>query len=306
LAFEFTFPFDYTYSSGASFFTRKPFMKKIVVASLFMALTLPAYADEGTKPEAKTFRVPYRLTNTNHVLLRAKINGKGPYNFIVDTGAPALFVTTGVAKKLGVAADKEGWGKFERFEIEGGVVLKDFKGRIENPFQLEGMNGLGLAGAELHGIIGYTLLARYRLEFDFTKHKMGWTPLDFKPPQPVGLGGRGAAPGGLDAMASVMKILGAFMGKKPEQEIRLRGFLGFRLEKNGDHIVVTAVLAKSPAADAGLKVGDRITKFQGRSIDSVDSVHRAATTLRANESAKLEVKRDGEDQTIVIKSARGL
>src|SRR5438132_11708688 len=172
-------------------------MKRLIAALLLLVLALPAGADEAKKPEQKTFRVPYRLTNTNHVLLRVKINGKGPYNFIVDTGAPALFVSTGVAKKLGVNADREGWGKFERFEIEGGVVLKNFKGRVENPFQLEGMNGLGLAGAELHGIIGYTVLARYRLEFDFTKHKMGWTPLDYKPAQPIGLGGPGAAPGGL-------------------------------------------------------------------------------------------------------------
>jgi hypothetical protein len=280
-------------------------MKKFVAVLLLLALALPAFAGAEKKSAPKTNRVPYRLTNTNHVLLRVKINGKGPYNFILDTGAPALFVTTGVAKKLGVKSDKEGWGKFERFEIEGGVVLKDFKGRIENPFQLEGMNGLGLAGAELHGIMGYTLLARYRLEFDFTKHKMGWTPLDFQPPQPIGLG-PGAAPGGLDAMASVMKLLGALMGKKPEPEIRLRGFLGFGLEKKGDDVVVTAVLAKSPAADAGLKVGDHIMKFQERSIDSVESLHRAAAKLSAYESARLQVIRDGEPQTLNIKTARGL
>src|SRR5947208_5859831 len=172
-------------------------MKKLIVALTMLVAVLPAWADDTGKKAPRTYHVPYRLTNTNHVLLRAKINGKGPYNFILDTGAPALFVATGVAGKLGVKADRENWGKFERFEIEGGVVLKDFKGRIENPFQLEGMNGLGLAGAELHGIMGYTLLARYRLEFDFTKHKMSWTPLDFQPPQPIVLG-PGAAPGGLD------------------------------------------------------------------------------------------------------------
>src|SRR5437870_2073947 len=234
-------------------------MKKFISGLAVLVLALPAGADEVTKAEQKTFRVPYRLTNTNHVLLRVKINGKGPYNFIVDTGAPALFVSTGVAKKLGVTANGEGWGTFERFEIEGGVILKDFKGRVENPFQLEGMNGLGLAGAELHGIIGYTVLAKYRLEFDFTKHKMGWTPLDFKPPQPLGLGGQGA-PAGLDAMGALMKFVGALMGKRPEQEIVLRGFLGIGLGEMGDDVVVTGVLPKSPASDSGLKVGDRINK----------------------------------------------
>ena len=30
------------------------------------------------------------MTTFQHVLVRAKINGKGPFNFILDTGAPAL------------------------------------------------------------------------------------------------------------------------------------------------------------------------------------------------------------------------
>ena len=37
------------------------------------------------------------------------------------------------------------------------------------------MNGLGLAGVELHGMIGYNVLARYRMEIDFTRDKMTWT-----------------------------------------------------------------------------------------------------------------------------------
>jgi len=280
-------------------------MKQIIAGFILLMLAVPAGADLADKSEQKTYRVPYRLTNTNHVLLRVKINGKGPYNFIVDTGAPALFVSTGVAKKLGVTANGEGWGTFERFEIEGGVILKDFKGRVENPFQLEGMNGLGLAGAELHGIIGYTVLAKYRLEFDFTKHKMGWTPLDFKPPQPLGLGGQGA-PAGLDAMGALMKFVGALMGKRPEQEIVLRGFLGIGLGEMGDDVVVTGVLPKSPASDAGLKVGDRINKFQGRSVSSIAAVHRAAAKLAAEETARFEIERDGKVQTIKIKAGRGL
>ena len=54
--------------------------------------------------EAKTYDVPYRMTNFNHVMVRAKINGKGPFNFIIDTGAPLLYVSTAVGKKLGLSA----------------------------------------------------------------------------------------------------------------------------------------------------------------------------------------------------------
>src|SRR5262249_15631355 len=122
-------------------------------------------ADEAKKSQTTTsYQVPYRLTDTKHILVRAKINGKGPFHFIVDTGAPALIVSTGAAKKAGVTPDKRGWGTFDKFEIEGGVVADKAKARIEDPFQLEGMNGLGLAGVHLDGMVGYTLLAKYRLE----------------------------------------------------------------------------------------------------------------------------------------------
>ena len=51
------------------------------------------------------FQVPYRLTETNHFLVRARINGKGPFNFLVDSGAPALFIATETAKKIGIKPD---------------------------------------------------------------------------------------------------------------------------------------------------------------------------------------------------------
>ena len=92
---------------------------------------LPRAAGRGEEPAKKppqSFQVPYRLTKPKHLLVRAKINGKGPFNFIVDTGAPALFVAVPVARKLGVKPDDKDWGTFDRFEIEGGVVLTKIKG----------------------------------------------------------------------------------------------------------------------------------------------------------------------------------
>src|SRR5262249_46376693 len=135
--------------------TRRSPMRLLLAAIglTFGALAPPLAAQEAKKPTdaGKTFQVPFRLTDTKHVLGRAKINGKGPYNFILDTGAAALFVATAVCQKLGIKEDGENWGTFDRFEIEGGAVLEKFRGRVEDPFQLEGMNGLGLAGVTLHG-----------------------------------------------------------------------------------------------------------------------------------------------------------
>jgi hypothetical protein len=271
---------------------------------LFLAFTAPSLADQAKKADGKIFQVPYRLTDTNHILVRVKINGKGPYHFILDTGAPAVFVSTAVCRKLGVTADKDGWGTFERFEIEGGVVHKAARARVEDPFQLEGMNGLGLAGAELHGIIGYTLLARYRLGFDFTKHKLTWTPLDFEPPLPQGLDGKGAT--SMDAMGNLVKMLGLLLGKKPQPQVVLRGFLGIALEDVEQGVVVRDVLAQSPAAKSGLKIGDRIARFQGKAVHSVPDVQRLVAKLAPDDTARLTIERGADTHTIEIKAGKGL
>src|SRR5947209_17519052 len=108
-------------------------------AALALGLAPPARAAEKPRVAPTSFQVPYRLTVPKHLLVRAKLNGKGPFNFILDTGAPALFVATAAAKKVGVEPDATGWGVFDRVEVEGGVVLPHVKARIEDPFQLEGM-----------------------------------------------------------------------------------------------------------------------------------------------------------------------
>jgi hypothetical protein len=274
-----------------------------VAALLFV---LPVRADDPPKTEAKSHEVPYRLTVPKHVLVRAKINGKGPFNFILDTGAPALFVATKVCRKLGIEPDRRGWGVFNKFEIEGGVVLNKLKGRVEDPFQLEGMNGLGLAGAELHGIIGYDVLARHRMEIDFTRDKMVWTPLDYTPAPPQGMGGRGGAAGGLEVVGTMMKMLGSFVGAKATPDVTPRGFLGLEVADGEDNPVVKAVLEKGPAARAGLKVGDVITRFAGRRVSDRDDIVRLSKKLPASTEVKVTVKRGDDTKELSLTTAEGL
>ncbi len=279
-----------------------------------LCLGPPLVAAEAKKPALKSFRVPYRLTDTHHVLVRVKINGKGPFNFIIDTGAPALFVATAVGKKLGVSPDAKGWGTFDRFEIEGGVVETKLKGRVETPFQLEGMNALGAAGAELHGILGYNVLARYRMEFDFTRDTMTWTRLDFDPGVPKGLGRKGGAPGGLDTVGSILKMMGALLPRRLPPDVAYRGFLGVELghpRGKDEGVLVKKVLAGGPAdrgkdGQGGLKAGDLITHLQGDDITDLDDFRPLAAKLRAGKEARFTVKRAGKPVTVVVTVGEGL
>lgn len=277
-----------------------------LVAGL-LGLAPPVRADDAKKLGPKRFEVPYRLTVPKHILVRAKINGKGPFNFILDTGAPALFVSTKVCKKLGVKRGKNGWGTFDRFEIEGGVVMEKAKGRIEDPFQLEGMNGLGLAGAELHGVIGYNILAKYRMEIDFTRAEMTWTDLNWTPRAPMGIGGKGGQ-GGLEIMGTIMATLGKFLGRKATPDYAFRGFLGFGVGEDDGAVVVKNVLAKGPAGAGGLKAGDRLVKFKKRSVYGLDGLQELVRNVAPGDKIAIKVQRgaDKKEVDLTITAGEGL
>jgi hypothetical protein len=271
-----------------------------------LGLAPPAWPAEAGSDKPKSHEVPYRLTIPKHVLVRAKINGKGPFNFILDTGAPALFIATAAGKKAGLKPDRNGWATVDRFVIEGGVVLKKMRARVETPFQLEGMNGMGLAGAEVHGLIGYDILARYRMTIDFTRDKLIWVPLAHKPPPFLGKDRKSGGQGGMEVFGSIMKVLGRFLGRKHTPDISLRGFLGVTLVEGDEFPVVKAVLARGPAGRAGLKVGDQISRLAGRGVYTPEDVARRALQLRPGATVELTVLRGKETKRIIVKVGEGI
>lgn len=275
---------------------------RIILVLLGVALFVSSAAPDEPKKKGATFQVPYRLTDTKHVLVRAKINGKGPFNFIVDTGAPALFVGTASAKKAGLEPDEAGWGVCNRFELEGGLVIDKAKGKVADPFQLEGMNKLGLAGAELHGVIGYNLLARYRITFDFSKDKLTWTELDFMPAEPRGIGGKDA---GVDALGGLVKVMATLLGKQLERETRFRGFLGVELAEKDGAVFLTTVLPDSPAAVAKLRAGDRLAAIGGKEVGTAEDVQRLLRGRAAGEMIELNVGRNNKEMLVKVKLGEG-
>jgi S1-C subfamily serine protease len=89
-----------------------------------------------------------------------------------------------------------------------------------------------------------------------------------------------------------------------------RPFLGIRGRATTDGVLVEEVQAGTPAAEAGLKGGDRqaidqrdgsvvvlggdvLTKVDGRAVRSMDDVHSALAGLRPGQLVPVEVKRDG-------------
>lgn len=279
--------------------------RRWLVVLVVWGAAFPAWADEPKKA-AKPHPVPYRLTDTQHILVRVKINDKGPFNFIVDTGAPIMFVATAVGKKIGLHNEGKGLAVIDKLEFEGGLVQTKVKCRVETPFQLEGMNGMGLAGAELHGIIGYTVLARYRMQFDFTKDKMLWTPLAFDPPPPVGLGPKAGAQGGLEMIGTLMKFVGFLSGMKPAGPPQPRGFLGMEVAEGKETLTIGKVLESGPASTGGLKAGDVLLEVDGKKVKTAADLQRLTAQIVAGQTIVFIIRRDEEKQEVKITAGDGL
>ncbi len=280
----------------------------LLIAMLFVAPVAlqaqEAKKDADKKTDAKPVLVPFRLTDTNHTMVRIKINGKGPFNFIVDTGCPVLLIAEPVGKEVGLKVEK-GWAVLDKLELEGGLELTKVKARVETPFQITGMNRMGLAGVELHGMIGYTVLAKYKMDFDYTKKQMTWTPLAFDPPPPRPLGGK-ASTAGMDTMVALVEVMSFLAGGGLPPAPQPRGFFGFELEEKDKAVYVANVLKKSPAAEAGLQKGDRIVMAQGKEVGSIDAVLRQASKLTAGKTLSLTIERKSEKQDLKITAGPGL
>jgi putative serine protease PepD len=71
-------------------------------------------------------------------------------------------------------------------------------------------------------------------------------------------------------------------------------YMGVRIEDVSNGARVTRVVSGSPAAKAGLKVGDVVTSFAGKRIASADDLTAAVTASKPGEKAAVTVQRKGE------------
>jgi len=136
------------------------------------AMPAPPPPDFTLPGAATSITVPFQLLN-NHIYLDVKLDGKGPFRVLCDTGG-ANIVTPEVAKTLGLApqgalqgrgvgekSEDVGLVKLATLEI-GGAVLKD---------QVFAVFDLGpLAGAEgvpQNGLVGYEVFKRFVARVDY-------------------------------------------------------------------------------------------------------------------------------------------
>lgn len=87
----------------------------------------------------------------------------------------------------------------------------------------------------------------------------------------------------------------------------IHSWLGFQVttrlnDLDSDEVILSKVHEEAPAAQAGLKKGDRLLAIGGREINEVTDVRGAIFFTRANQFTSIKFERDGEIREVSVKT----
>jgi hypothetical protein len=267
--------------------------------TLVLAWPLAARAETPTKPVT----VPFELLRSGHMAVQVKINGKGPYRLIFDTGAPVTLLNNKVAREAGLLKGVAkpafsffgamGDVKVRSLEV-GGLEAKDTSAIVMDHPLLEVMaKKLG----PLEGIVGFPFFARYKVTLDYQARTLTFAPSTYRPGDPL-----------KTLEAELMKMV--MGGPTPPKVLAAAGQWGLRAEKGSKDdeagVTVREVLAGGAAAAAGIKAGDRLLSIDGRWTDSLPDLYAAAGHVKPGTEVVVRVKRGGKEIELKVKPLAGL
>jgi Aspartyl protease/PDZ domain len=137
----------------------------------------PDFAIAGGK---NSTTVPFDLVN-NHIYVQVKLNGKGPFRILCDTGG-ANIITPTVAKELGVKSEGalQGRGVGEKSEDVGLAKLQTLQvgdatlnNQLFAVFPMESF--ASVEGIQESGLIGYEVFKRFVVKVDYEHHNLTLT-----------------------------------------------------------------------------------------------------------------------------------
>jgi hypothetical protein len=238
---------------------------------------------------------------SNHMVVRATINGTGPYRLIFDLGAPITLLSNKASEAAGVV--KRDAPRSFLFSMRGEAEVAKLQvgelTALKLPvivFDHPALRILGQAlGQPVDGIIGFTFFARYRTTIDYQASKMTFEPIDF----PI-----------RDLLRELPDRL---TGPKSARRRILAptGLWGLRLDKSARSvdapgIRIAEVLAGSAAEVAGLKPGDLLTTLNHRWTTSIADVYAAAAAAPPGQNIPVIIQREGKEQTLMVHPADGI
>jgi len=282
-------------------------MKHCIAVALVCIIGLPARAEKPSD-NPRTVKVPFILMPTGHFLITVKLNDKGPYKLIFDTGAPTMLINNRIAKESGVVDGKTAAPLFAPF----GAMAPGLKAKTMEVGPLKAENipvmvmdhptvkvfsdAFKKEHGPIEGIVGFPFFARYKMVVDYQAKELTFTPNGYKPG---------------DVMEAMMKtLMGGSGDQNKPKVVAAAGQWGLVVAKEPKDeeagVDVNVVMAGGAAEKAGLKQGDRLLTIDGRWTDSVGDTYQAASYVKIGTAVPVVVKRDGKEKKLMVAPLNGL
>ncbi|MBI3824194.1 MAG: clan AA aspartic protease, partial [Planctomycetes bacterium] len=166
-------------------------MKRHIFLGIVILLS-PAYAiaqgdkkDPPKQEPAKKFVVPFELIKTQHMVVSVKVNGKGPYRLIFDTGAPDSIVSQKIMKEAKLVGKGGGlpiFGSGGAAKIKE-LELGEFKSEDVSCMIMNHPTVAAIASfvGPIEGILGFTFYSKYKMSIDYEKKLITFEPNTYEP-----------------------------------------------------------------------------------------------------------------------------
>ena len=264
---------------------------------LLLIAAVPLHADD-VKPVA----VPFELLKSGHMAVTIKVNGKGPYRVIFDTGSPTTVLNNKIAKESGLLRDAPkpmftifgSMGQVTVKELEvGGLKAENTEAIVMDHPTVEAMASVF---GPIDGIVGCPFFARYKVTIDYQAKQLTFVPTNFHPP---------------NVMEAIMASLTNLTSEKEPATVVIAPSAqwGMVVIKDNDAdagVTIKAVFPGGPSAVAGIKAGDRLLTLDGHWTDTVVDCYTAAGQVKAGKPVKVLIKREGKEKELTVTPSSGL
>ena len=149
------------------------------------ACDIGAPARVVTPADSTAGEAPFRLAGPGGAMLLVSvyINGEGPYDLVLDTGATLTCVDQRVASELalpraaaavGYGAGVGGSGAVSLVRVDslrlGEARAERMTACVLDLQHLQALHGIGSAGSSVHGLLGLNFLRNFRVSLDFERN----------------------------------------------------------------------------------------------------------------------------------------
>ena len=154
-------------------------MIRPIAFAVFATVALTVCGAAPPAARAETTCVPAQLASGGYpvMLVKARVNGHGPYAFLVDTGATVTIVSTALARSLNLKplpVAVQGIGAGGSFSTRAYVASITVGGASDDHVVVGSydLTQINAAVGRIDGLLGYNFLKFFRVTIDYPGRKI--------------------------------------------------------------------------------------------------------------------------------------